>query len=227
MRTKRLKKIFAVTLGGALLLLPVAASLAADLGIRLSVPQSELAKLDGAIVYVHADSLPAKDRQHTGATIRQQRLQFSPYITAIQAGTEVSFPNLDKTSHHVYSFSPAKQFELPLYSSALPNPVVFDRAGVVVLGCNIHDWMLAYILVVDSPYFQPLENGLALFSGLPPGRYRVNLWHPRLDRREPELSQWVDLTQQDLEIALAPKYPAAGGGQPVAPPSGLDLDVSY
>ncbi|MDZ7829673.1 MAG: hypothetical protein U5K33_09385 [Halofilum sp. (in: g-proteobacteria)] len=91
------------------------------------------------------------------------------------------FPNSDETRHHVYSFSEAKTFELQLYAARDADPVVFDRAGVVTLGCNIHDWMLGYLLVLDTPAFDRTGNeGRARCPICPPGRYRVELWHPRL-----------------------------------------------
>ena len=83
----------------------------------------------------------------------QQNRQFAPRALVVQAGTSVHFPNLDTVRHHVYSFSPAKPFELKLYAGTPSAPVVFDKAGVVVLGCNIHDRMSGWIVVVDTPYF--------------------------------------------------------------------------
>jgi plastocyanin len=87
------------------------------------------------------------------AVMDQQGLQFVPHLLVVQAGTSVTFPNGDLVSHHVYSFSDAKKFELALYKGDLYPPVVFDDAGVVVLGCNLHDGMLGYIVVVDTPHF--------------------------------------------------------------------------
>src|SRR6266704_257185 len=87
------------------------------------------------------------------AIVAQKDKQFVPYVTAIQKGTAVQFPNQDSVKHHIYSFSPAKRFELPLYAGTPANPVVFDKAGLVTLGCNIHDWMIGYILLVETPWF--------------------------------------------------------------------------
>jgi plastocyanin len=115
------------------------------------------------------------------AVMDQQRLQFVPHLLIVQAGTSVTFPNGDDVSHHVYSFSDAKVFELPLYKGDLYPPVVFDNAGVVVLGCNIHDGMLGYIVVVDTPYFaRTNERGVALLDGVPGGDYAVSAWTPRV-----------------------------------------------
>jgi plastocyanin len=86
------------------------------------------------------------------AEIEQRGRKFMPLVSVVQAGTEVSFPNNDTVRHHVYSFSPAKNFELKLYAGVPANPVNFDKPGTVVLGCNIHDKMVAYIQIVDTPW---------------------------------------------------------------------------
>jgi plastocyanin len=90
---------------------------------------------------------PAAGGKRPAATIDQINQEFVPQVSAVQVGTAVHFPNQDNIRHHVYSFSPAKQFELPLYKGTEAPPVVFDRSGLVVLGCNIHDWMLGYLYV--------------------------------------------------------------------------------
>ena len=115
------------------------------------------------------------------AIVAQKNKQFVPYVTAIQKGTAVQFPNQDDVKHHIYSFSPAKKFELPLYAGTPAEPVVFDKAGLVTLGCNIHDWMIGYILVVETPWFAVTTgDGRAQLRGPPAGTYQVEVWQPRL-----------------------------------------------
>jgi plastocyanin len=115
------------------------------------------------------------------AVMDQHGLQFVPHLLVVQSGTEVTFPNGDDVSHHVYSFSETKPFELPLYKGDAYPPVLFDRAGIVVLGCDIHDGMLGYIVVVDTPHFaQTNEQGVALIDGVPNGDYVVAAWTPRV-----------------------------------------------
>lgn len=110
----------------------------------------------------------------------QRNREFMPYVLAVQTGTPVYFPNSDNIRHHVYSFSPAKTFELPLYQGTPAAPVVFDKPGAVALGCNIHDWMVGYIYVVDTPWFaKTADNGNAGLA-LPGGEYDIRVWHPRL-----------------------------------------------
>ncbi len=125
---------------------------------------------------------PLQDPPQAAPGVMDQRAQqFMPHVLAVRTGTAVSFPNSDDIRHHVYSFSPAKRFELRLYKGTPSEPVVFDTPGVVVLGCNIHDWMLGYVYVTDDPWFAVSdEQGRAQLDALPPGRYRVSLWHPQL-----------------------------------------------
>jgi len=113
------------------------------------------------------------------AVMDQVDKEFVPRVLPVRTGTKVSFPNSDNILHHVYSFSKAKPFELPLYKGAPANPVVFDNPGVVVLGCNIHDWMKGYIVVLETPWFGKTgDKGKTLIKDVPPGRYKIFLWHP-------------------------------------------------
>jgi plastocyanin len=113
------------------------------------------------------------------AIIDQRNLAFTPRVLVVAAGTSVDFPNSDSVSHQVYSFSPAKRFQLPLYKGETHPPVIFDRAGLVVLGCNIHDAMVGYIYVTDAAYFGTTDAGGALqLKGLPAGDYRITIWSP-------------------------------------------------
>jgi plastocyanin len=115
------------------------------------------------------------------AIVDQQDREFVPHVRAITLGTEVAFPNKDDIRHHVYSFSPAKKFELPLFKGTQSAPVKFDKPGVVVLGCNIHDWMLGYVVVLETPYFETTgADGRVRIADVPPGAYEVHVWHPRL-----------------------------------------------
>ncbi|HEU4617301.1 MAG TPA: methylamine utilization protein [Gammaproteobacteria bacterium] len=115
------------------------------------------------------------------AVMDQRNKEFVPHVLVVQAGTSVDFPNNDTVSHHVYSFSKAHPFELALYKGDPHPPLTFDTAGLVVLGCNIHDSMLGYILVVDTPYFgKTRADGRVDLGELPPGQYAVHVWTDRL-----------------------------------------------
>ncbi|HEY0966562.1 MAG TPA: carboxypeptidase regulatory-like domain-containing protein [Opitutaceae bacterium] len=115
------------------------------------------------------------------ASIVQSDEQYSPFVSAVTVGSSVAFPNEDRIQHHIYSVSKAKRFEKPLYAPGSTESVVFDQPGVVALGCNIHDWMIAYLLVVGTPHYAKTNaEGRAELSGVPAGRYRLEVWHPRL-----------------------------------------------
>lgn len=135
-----------------------------------------------AVVYATALEGAAPSSQGSReAVMDQENKEFIPYVLPIQVGTSVRFPNKDEVRHHVYSISPAKKFELPLYKGTPAAPVVFDKPGVVVIGCNIHDWMLAYIYVMETPFFAKTgEDGKADLRDLPKGPYEVRVWHPRM-----------------------------------------------
>lgn len=149
---------------------------------------------DAAVVLEPLAPAPAKG--HPKATIEQRGKEFLPYVTLVQTGTAIDFPNNDTIRHHVYSFSPPKRFEIKLYAGKPGQPVTFDKPGEVVIGCNIHDWMEAYVLVVDSPYFAKTgSDGKAAIANVPPGRYRLRLWHPL---------QKAAQAASEIEIATTP-----------------------
>ena len=145
-----------------------------------------------AVVYLTGSATRSAPRKQT--VIDQRDKQFLPYVTALQVGTSVLFPNSDNVRHHVYSFSPAKKFELPLYAGVPAEPVIFDKEGFVTLGCNIHDWMVAYVAVLPTPYFQVTgREGRALLNNLPSGQYTVEVWQPSLKGAPEKFAQQVDL----------------------------------
>jgi plastocyanin len=129
-----------------------------------------------------------------GVHVDQRKRQFVPYILAVQAGTTVSFPNADPINHHVYSFSAAKRFELRLQkSNEAPQQVRFDKPGLITLGCNIHDWMLGFVLVLDSPWFAQTDaQGLARIDYIPAAGQRLHLWHPRIADAPAQLVRELD-----------------------------------
>jgi plastocyanin len=134
--------------------------------------------LADVVVVLDGESAPPATPPH--GAIDQVDKQFVPRVSVLRTGTVVRFPNSDRIRHHVYSFSPAKTFNLKLYSGREAPPVVFDRPGLVVLGCNIHDQMIAFVAVVDSPWFgRTGPDGRATLA-VPPGRYRLRVWHPDL-----------------------------------------------
>ena len=158
------------------------AALGAGGGVRVEIKDPKGAPVANAVAsLVPLDATPQLTPPAEPAVIAQADEEFSPYVTAIVVGTRVSFPNRDKVQLHVYSLSKPKRFELPLYRGESKEPVLFDQPGVVTLGCNIHDWMSAHIVVLATPYFaRSGADGLVPLQNLPPGRYRLDVWHPRM-----------------------------------------------
>ena len=169
--------------------------------LSVMVKDGKGAPVSDAVVYAESSATAARSGMRD--VIDQRNKQFIPYVTALQVGTSVLFPNRDNIRHHVYSLSPAKRFELPLYAGVPAEPVVFDHEGFVTLGCNIHDWMVAYIAVVATPYFQITgRDGHVALKDLAPGQYTVSVWHPLLKGRPEASAQHIDLRQGDANELL-------------------------
>jgi plastocyanin len=173
----------------------------------------------GAIVTLYAETVALPAPVPIRAIVDQVKLAFVPDLLVIPVGSTVEFPNSDAVSHQVYSFSAPRRFQLPLYRGKAYPPVTFDKPGLVTLGCNIHDNMLAYLLVTDAPRFGRTDaNGAWVASELPAGRYRVHAWHPRMN----EMDEWVEgaitiAAEGDAQVRLqlkSPLRPAAIGGRP-------------
>ncbi len=135
--------------------------------------------------------------------------EFVPFVKPVLVGSKVFFPNKDDVRHHVYSFSAAKTFELQLYSGKTAPPVVLDKAGIVVLGCNIHDWMLSYVYVAETPYFaKTAKDGNAAINDLPAGDYQLKVWHPSMGMTAGENGNRVNIQEngsQKLDWTIAVK----------------------
>ena len=165
-------------------------SQAAD--VLVTVIDREGESVPNVVVYVDSESLP---RTSSGTAVMDQKnVRFVPHILVVQSGTSVQFPNNDEVAHHVYSFSKPNQFKLPIYKGEAHAPVTFDHSGIATLGCNIHDQMLAYILVVDTPKFVKTDvDGVARLVDVPAGDVAVSIWSPRLKDDAALLSRRADI----------------------------------
>lgn len=170
-------------------LLALAPALAAT--VQVEVLDAAGKPLADAVVFLESAEARRAARPLAGAEMAQEKKQFVPGVLVVPVGTEVRFPNNDSVRHHVYSFSPAKKFELKLYSGTPANPVLFDRPGVAVLGCNIHDQMVGWVVVVETPYYArtPAAPGRAQIDNVPPGTYKLRTWHMRLPVGTPAQEQ--------------------------------------
>ena len=155
--------------------------------------------------------LPAPEE----TSISQIGLEFVPRVKIVQTGTDIYFPNQDEIRHHVYSFSAAKQFDIPLYSGTPQTPITFNQSGLVELGCNIHDHMRGYIIVADTPYFGISDaNGNITISPDMAGSYELNIWHPnQREQLQPiEITLSDDLNYQaSFQVATAAFFLPRGG----------------
>jgi plastocyanin len=203
-----------------LCLLIFAAKLSAATIVGEVTDQSGRPLADAVIVATPTLGLPAKPAiAAASVALDQHNREFIPHVLVIPAGTEVNFPNHDHTRHHVYSFSPAKRFEIKLYKNMPPNPIRFDMPGIAVLGCNIHDWMLGYVYVTDSPYFTKTDSAGHWSLELPAAAYTFSFWHPALAQTELQVSQPMTLSAQQtgsMRQALTIKSQVRSGKPPAS-----------
>jgi plastocyanin len=189
---------------------------AATVVVNVHTPEGRA--LPGAVVTVRSLDGPGRQATPLHAVMDQVNRSFAPDLLVIPVGSTVEFPNSDSVSHQIYSFSPAKRFQLPLYRGKPYPPMRFDQPGVVTLGCNIHDEMLAYLLVTDAPWYGRTDNGGSWSAEVPRGRYRVALWHPRLRENTDELERELtvgDSDRADLTLRLSkPLQPAPLSDRP-------------
>lgn len=180
---------------------------AAPLNVRV-VDSSGRPVRDAVVTLYPAGAAARAARPGGHFVIAQQNLQFHPFLTVIPVGADVSFPNLDPTKHHVYSFSPAKKFELKLFAKDQSRTVHFDKPGVVALGCNIHDQMSAFIVVTDSAWTARTNpQGVATFADAPNAPGRVTVWHPYLRAPGGELQQQVATAQRNANFEVRLRAP--------------------
>lgn len=155
------------------------------------------------------------------AVVDQREMRFVPSVLAVRSGTAVTFPNSDDIRHHVYSFSAPKRFELRLYQGTPSAPVVFDKPGLVVLGCNIHDWMVGYVYITDDPWFAVSDaQGKVAIDNLPAGDYRVTLWHSALPDMLPQQGGSVTVgataVQQRFQLPIEAPSEIEPPGEPAS-----------
>lgn len=156
-----------------------------------------------AVVYAEPATGAGPAKAPKQAEVEQKDTKFFPLVTVVQTGTPILFPNHDKVRHQVYSFSPAKTFELKLYSGVPGNPILFDKAGTVVLGCNIHDQMVAYIQVVNTPFFGVTDRqGMVTLDGMGNGKYTLKAWYFKMAQNEPAQEQALTYQGGEAKASL-------------------------
>jgi hypothetical protein len=168
---------------------------AASLAITVQLPGGH--PLMDAVVTVLpvGKKLPPPTPIHS--VMDQMNRMFMPEVMVVPVGSSVSFPNSDSVNHQIYSFSAAKRFQLPLYRGKPYPPVLFDQTGIVILGCNIHDWMIGYIDVTDAPFYGTTDAQGAWSAQLPAGRYQITVWHPRMREQTQTLIRELTIDARD------------------------------
>ena len=168
---------------------------------KVSVTDDKGVVLENAVVFLTPlFTLQTPKPMRDDAEMRQQNILFAPEVLAVQVGTKVSFPNFDESRHHVYSFSKPKRFELQLYGKDESNSIIFEKPGVVAIGCNIHDNMLAYIYVTEAPIFVKTgADGVAEFTDLEAGQYEMTAWHPGVRRKGAPEPQVITIDGQEAQ----------------------------
>jgi len=171
--------------------------------VQLTVVDEQGRPVPGAVVFLDSPQASKVVRPMAQVDMAQQNKRFVPDVLLVTRGTPVAFPNRDTVRHHVYSFSPTKRFELKLYVGTPAQPVVFDQPGVAVLGCNIHDQMIARVVVVDTPYrAQADADGRVVLDNVPPDAYQLRLWHQRLPVGAAAQAQALSMTDKSLALRV-------------------------
>jgi plastocyanin len=173
--------------------LAAAQALAAD--VHIKVLDADGQPLNDAVAFLDSPAAKSQARPLTEIDIIQRDKRFTPAVTVVTVGTPVSFPNQDTVRHHVYSFSPTKVFDIKLYVGRPAKPVVFDKPGIAVLGCNIHDTMVGWTVVLETPWFAKAQAGQALIKQVPAGTYTLRVWHPAMVAGQPAHEQPLTLAE--------------------------------
>lgn len=195
-------------------LLVFACSAWADSGALTVQLTAERDDLSDALVSLHTDGATVSEEEAGLARMNQVNRAFSPRAIAVRRGARVRFQNDDDVRHHVYSFSRPKRFELPLYEGQPPEDIRFNEPGLVVLGCNIHDWMVGWVHVMDTPWFDFADAGGRVTLSVPPGQYELRIWHPELETDGPRLIRQVRVPAEGAtqSIGLPLSEPADDDG---------------
>jgi plastocyanin len=162
--------------------------------LNVIVTDSNGKKQDQVVVFLEPQSVQGQISKPVDITIDQRDKEFIPFVTVVQKGTSIRFPNSDAIRHHVYSFSKQFNFQIPLYGNVEPKPIKFNTSGVIPLGCNIHDWMKAFVFVSETPYYTlSNKSGAAKVNNIPKGKYLVKLYHPSMKNWESQAGKLIEL----------------------------------
>lgn len=186
--------------------LPVVACNAAAVDLVVNLTDANNRPVENVIVYATPSSGVEGLTPNTNQlTINNENKKFAPYVAVMQKGQSIRFNNKDDITHHIYSVSGENRFEFKLRANSMKDTQVMENAEEIAMGCNIHDWMSGYTLVVDTPYFGKTDaNGKLVLPVATEETYRVTLWHPQLDMADNRLEQTHQLSSANgtLNIKL-------------------------
>ncbi|WBO21495.1 methylamine utilization protein [Sphingomonas abietis] len=187
----------------ALLGLSLMATAATAGNVQVQVRGADGAPVADAVVTVSAHAA-GRITFPWPSVVKQQNITFDPHVLIVPVGASVSFPNMDNVRHHVYSFSKPKKFELKLYGHEEARTVVFDKPGVVAIGCNIHDQMSGFIVVVDTPYAAKTDaSGRVTIANVPAGNATLTVWSAAMRAPGNQLAQPVTITPAGLSKVVS------------------------
>lgn len=173
--------------------------------ITVTVLDPTLAEIEGVVVYLTPlDKSSINSLTTQTLIISQNNKKFTPYIAVLQKGQKIKFKNQDDVTHHIYSVSGKNRFDFKVKAGEHNNNIDISALGEVAMGCNIHDWMSGYVLVVDTPYFnKTTSTGISNFENIPAGNYKLTIWHPQLDINNNEFITDVLIQKtQNIKITL-------------------------
>ncbi len=210
------RRLMAVTAAGlAFAAFGAASATAADLTVKITDAGGKPVRY-AVVTFAPAGGAATALSARSGPYIMAQKDQtFVPFVLAVPQGASVGFPNQDRVNHHVYSFSAAQPFQLPLYGPGQTRSVKFEHSGTIALGCNIHDSMTAYIRVVDTPYFATTgEDGKVVLKDVPATAGTLMVWQPLMDGATHEVSRSFTMgagdASQGFEVKVHAMAPMAG-----------------
>jgi len=181
-----------------------AATQAESLRLNLTDRLAEI-PLEGAVIELIAKNPGQFPVSPLTTHIDQVNKEFVSYVTIVPVGSKIAFPNSDDIMHHVYSFSAVNAFDIPLYGADenIDHFIEFNEPGLVEIGCNIHDWMLAYIYVAETDVAAITDDqGAASLKDIAPGKYLLKIWHPRMPSSEPQLVELEIESNRDTELSI-------------------------
>jgi plastocyanin len=177
---KTIQRRFRVWVGFVLAMLLAQSATAATLVMQVKDRNGNA--VPNAVVYAVPQGVAAPPvKAGASAMVEQNQFKFEPFVSVVQRGTRMRFPNRDRTDHHLKVLSGPQFFEFQIYTRKEPDAIVLDKLGQVTLQCLLHDWMNAHIYVVDTPYFaKSTAGGSAILQDMPAGEYEVFVAHPSL-----------------------------------------------